>query len=75
MYILNCSLATYLNAIFQYQTCEYQTKEQYDGSNEILSEMVFSKRCKDFLSDKCIKVIEKFQTNIKEKENNLDFHI
>ncbi len=75
IYILNCSLASYLYTIFQYQTCVYRTKEQYDISHEILSEMLNSKRCKDSFLDECMKMIEKFQTSMKEKENHLAFHI
>jgi hypothetical protein len=37
--------------------------------------MLNSKRCKDSFSDECIKMIEKFQTSMKEKENYLAFHI
>ncbi len=58
---MNCSLASYLYTIFQYQTCVYRTKDQYDRSHEILSEMLKSKRCKDSLSDECILVIESFR--------------
>jgi hypothetical protein len=65
IYILNCSLASYLCTIFQYQTCVHLTKDQYDRSHEILSEMLKLKRCKDCLSDECIQMIEKFQTSIK----------
>jgi hypothetical protein len=74
-YILNCSLASYLYTIFQYQTCVYRTKDQYNRSHEILSEMLKTKRCKDCLSDECIHMIEKFQTSMKEKENYLAFYI
>jgi hypothetical protein len=75
IYILNCSLASYLYTIFQFQTSIYLTKDQYDRSHEILSEMLNSKRCKDCLSDECIQMIEMFQTSMKEKENYLAFHI
>ncbi len=62
--ILNCSLASYLYTMFQYQTSVYWTKGQYDRSHEIF-EMLKSKRCKDCLSDECIHMIEKFQTSMK----------
>ncbi len=75
IYILNCSLASYLYTIFQNQTCVYRTKDQYDRSHEILSEMWKSKRCKDSLSDECIHMIEKFQTSVKEKGNYLAFYL
>ncbi len=75
IFILNYSLASYLCTIFQYQTCVYQTKDQYDRSHEILSEMLKSKRCKDLLSDECIHMIDKFQTSMKEKENYFVFYI
>jgi hypothetical protein len=52
----------------------YWTKEQYDVSHEILSEMFNSKICKGSLSDECIKLIEKFQINMKEEENYLNFY-
>jgi hypothetical protein len=63
--LLNCSLASCLYTIFQYQTCVYQTKDQYDRSHVILSKMLKSKRCKDYLSDECIHMIEKYQTSMK----------
>ncbi len=72
---MSCSLASYLYTIFQYQTCVYWTKDQYDRSHEILSEMLKSKRCKDYLSDEYIHVIEIFPTSMKEKENYLAFYI
>jgi hypothetical protein len=75
IYILNCSLASYLYTVFQYQTCVYWTKDQYDRSHEILSEMLKSKRCKDCLSDECIHMIELLQTSMKEKENYLAIYI
>jgi hypothetical protein len=75
IFILNCSLASYLYTIFQYQTCVYWTKDQCDRLHEILSEMLKSKRCKDSLSDECIHVIEKFQTSMKEKENYFAFYV
>jgi hypothetical protein len=60
---------------FQYQTCVYQTKYQYDRSHEILSEVFKSKQCTHCLSDECIHMIEKFQTSTKEKEHYLVFYI
>ncbi len=75
IFILNYSLASYLYTIFQYQTCVYWTKDQYDRSHEILSEILKSKRCKDSLSHECIHVIEKFQTSMKKKENYLAFYV
>jgi hypothetical protein len=72
---LNCSLASYLYTIFQYQTCVYWTKDQYDRSHDFFSEILKSKQGKDCLSDDCIHMIEKFQTTMKEKENDLDFYI
>ncbi len=65
IFILNCSLASYLYTILQYQTCIYRTKDQYDRSHEILFEMLKSKWRKDSLSDECIHMIEKFQTSMK----------
>ncbi len=55
--------------------CVYRTKDQYDRSHEILSEMLISKHCKNSLSDECIHMIEKFQTSMKEKENYLAFYV
>jgi hypothetical protein len=75
IFIKNYSLASYLYTIFQYQACVYRTKDQYDRSHEILSELLKSKWCKDSLSDKCIHVIDKFQTSMKEKENYLAFYV
>ena len=75
IFILNSSLASYLYTIFQYQTCVYRTKDQYDRSHEILSEMLKSKWCKDCLSDECIHMIEKFQTSMKEKKNYLVLYV
>jgi hypothetical protein len=46
IYILNCSLASYLYTIFQYQACVYWTKDQYDRSHEILSETLKQKGTK-----------------------------
>jgi hypothetical protein len=60
IYIFYFSLATYLYATFQHQTCEYQTKEQYDRSHEILFKILKSQRCSDSLSCECIKVIDFF---------------
>ncbi len=74
MYNVNISTATYLYAIFQHQTCVYQTKDQYDRFNEILNEMLCSQRWHDSVSPECIKVIEKFQTTMKEKENYFAFY-
>ncbi len=71
--LLNCSLASYLYTIFQYQMCVYRTKDQYDRSHEILSEMLKSKWCKDCWSDECIHMIKK--TSMKEKKNYLAFFI
>jgi hypothetical protein len=75
IYILNCSLASYLYTIFQYQTCVYWKKDQYDRSHEILSEMLNLKKWKDCLSIQCIQMIDKFQTSMKEKEKYLAFFI
>jgi hypothetical protein len=75
IYFLNCSIASYLYTIFQYQTCVYWTKDQYDRSHELLSEILKSKWCKDCLSDVCIHMIEKFQTSIKEIKKYLAFYI
>ncbi len=75
IHILNFSLATYLYKKFQYQACVYQTKTQYDRSSEILTEMLCLQWCQDSLSPEHIKVIEKFQANMKKKENYLAFHI
>ncbi len=36
--------------------------------------MFNSKICKGSLSDECIKLIEKFQINMKEEENYLNFY-
>ncbi len=73
IFSLNYSSASYLYNIFQYQTCVYPTKDQYDRSHEILSEMSKSKWCKDSLSNECMHIIDKFQTSMKKKENYLDF--
>ncbi len=73
--LLNCSLASYLYTIFQFPACVHRTKDQYDRSHEILSELLKSKRCKDCLADECIHMIEKFQTSMKEKENYLAFYM
>ncbi len=36
IYILNCSIASHLYTIFQYQTCVIRTNDQYDRSHEFL---------------------------------------
>jgi hypothetical protein len=57
--------ANYLYAIFQHQVCAYPTKEQYDGSHELLSEMMVSDMCTKTLSPECINAIQQFQIVIK----------
>jgi hypothetical protein len=71
--LLNCSLASYLYIIFQYQTCVYWTKDQYDRSHEILSEMFKSKWCKDCLSDECMHMIEKVSDHYEREGKLLGF--
>ena len=68
------SVAIYIYGIFQHQACVYCTKSQYDRSNAILTEMLSSQKCKDELSEQCIKAIEKFQCTMIEKEPYLVFH-
>ncbi len=75
IFLVNILLATYLYAIFQHQVCVYHTKEQYDRSHELLSEMLDSEMCTKTLSPACINAIQKFQIDIKEKECYLAFYI
>ena len=68
-------LAKYIYGVFQYQTCVYRSKEQYDRSHQIFTYMMLSPMCMNVLSNDCRKAIEKFQMNIKEKENYLAFYV
>ena len=70
-----CLLAKYIYGVFQSQTCVYSSKEQYDRSHQILTEMMLSPMCKNVLSNECRKAIEKFQMVIKEKERYLAFYV
>jgi hypothetical protein len=69
------SKAIYIYGIFQHQACLYQTKAQYDRSNMILTEMLSSPLCQDFLSKDCIKAIEKLQCSMIDKETYLAFYV
>jgi len=68
-------LAKYIYGVFQYQTCIYRSKEQYDRSHQIFTDMMLSPMCMNVLSNECRKAIEKFQMNIKEKENYLAVYV
>lgn len=68
-------LAKYIYGVFQYQTCVYRTKEQYDMSHQIFTNMMLSPMCTNVLSNECRQAIEKFQMNMKEKENYLAFYV
>ncbi len=61
--------ANYVDAIFQLQVCVYRSKEQYDRSHELLSEMLVSEMCTKTLSPECINAIQQFQIVIKEKDS------
>ncbi len=72
---MNILSANYLYAIFQHQVCVYSTKEQYDRSHDLFSEMLDSETCTKTLSLECINAIQQFQINIKEKECYLAFYV
>jgi hypothetical protein len=59
----------------QHQVCVYRTKEQYDRSHELLSEMLVLEMCTKTLSPECINAIQQFQIVIKEKECYLAFYV
>ena len=55
--------------------CVYRTKQQYDQSHELLSEMLVSDMCIKTLSTVCINAIQQFQIVMKEKECYLVFYV
>ncbi len=74
IYILNFSLAIYLYKIFQHQTYVLN-KGTICQITWNMSKMLKWQRCQDSVSHECINVIENFETNMKEKEKYLAFHI
>ena len=67
--------AKYIYGVFQQQTCVYQSKDQYDRSHQLLTEMILSPMCTEVLGNDCRKAIEKFQMILKEKEQYLAFYV
>ncbi len=55
--------------------CVYRTKQQYNQSHELLSEMLVLDTCIKTLSTDCINAIQQFQIVMKEKECYLAFYV